>query len=84
MRWVVRDGPGTLCLNYVWMPTWLGINGRLKEELDKAIKDKILGLPMTDESLDTANDLVIEFLCDRCKVPGLFEYLDALKYVHAE
>lgn len=82
MRAVVAIGPGELELNYMMLPTFIGMNATLKKEIELALKPKIEGQPWTDGSLDQAHDLVVDFLVKRfAAIPGLRDYLEALKYV---
>ena len=80
MRVVVVSGKA-LELNYMWLPTWLGQNGAFKQELEKDLAKKIAGRPITADSLDEINTMVIDYICEKYKVPGLFDYLDGLKFV---
>lgn len=79
MKAVVRTGPGELELNWTWLPTWIGMNGALKKEIEDALKSKLEGQPMDEE---LANQMVMDFLVVRFpKVLGLYDYLDGLKYI---
>jgi hypothetical protein len=83
MLLVVHEDEGVLALNYSWLPTWLGINGRFKQDMEKQLKDKIVGLTMDERGLETAHRLVIDYIVERNPaIKGLYEFLDALKYVH--
>lgn len=82
MRVVVAVDEGVLEVNWMWLPTFLGINSLLKAEIEKELKDKIVGRLMDDRTLDYAHDLVMEFLRTKyAAIQGLTDYLDALKYV---
>jgi len=83
MRTIVKTEEGVLELNYMWIPTWLGMNGLLKKELEKELADKIVGLPMDDASLDKIDDMVITTLVEKFpNITGLRNLLRALHYVH--
>ncbi len=82
MRAVVLTDPGVLELNWAWLPTWIGMNGRLKQEIEKELEPKIVGLPLTEQSLDHINDMVLDLLEKRCPLKGLRDYLDGLKFLH--
>lgn len=85
MRLVVQEEPGVLCLNYTWLPTWIGINNSFKNEMEKKLKTAIVGLPMDEAGLEKAHRLVIDYICEMNPgVKGLYEYLDAMKYIHVE
>ena len=68
-------------LNYMWLPSWLGHNQKLKEDIEKEIGPKVVGREMTEEVLEEANQMVIEYICEKYQVPGLKDYLDGLKFV---
>jgi hypothetical protein len=82
MHTVIKTGPGTVELNFLWLPTVIGMNGTLKTEMEKVIKEKVLGLPMDEDGLEEVDQIVIEYLMQKFpNVKGLALYLDALKYV---
>lgn len=85
MRLVVSPEDGVVELNYTWLPVWIGINTSLKNDLEKAIGDQLVGKPLTEESLDEAHDMVVDFFVQRFpQMKGLRDYLDALKFVTIE
>jgi|YNPBryBLVA2012_1023415.scaffolds.fasta_scaffold06596_9 hypothetical protein len=85
MRLVVQTEPGVLELNYTWLPTWIGINGRLKRDMEAKLRDAVVGLTLDERGLEKAHRLVIDYLCEMNPgVKGLYDYLDALKYVSLE
>jgi hypothetical protein len=85
MMLVVQEENGVLSLAYTWLPTWLGINGRFKQDMEKQLKDKIVGLTMDERGLETAHRLVIDYIVEKNPgIKGLYEFLDALKYVYLE
>jgi len=81
MRAVVLTDPGVLELNWMWLPTWIGMNYRLKERLDRLLAEEIEGKRATPEVLDGLNDQVLGILVQECPLPGLSDYLDGLKFV---
>lgn len=82
MRLVERTGPGALQVSWSWLPTWIGMNVNLIRELDEHLGKSLLGRELTEETLDLANEKALSFLEEKFKdIPGLFEYLDGLKYV---
>jgi hypothetical protein len=81
MRTVTVQEDGVLELNWMWLPTWVGMNTSLKTEMEASLRSKIEGKELTDKVLDEVNDLVIEFLCAKCPLAGLRDYLDGLKFV---
>ena len=83
MRTVVRTQEGILELNYMWLPTWIGMNSIVKAELERELGKKVVGMEMTEDTLDQVNDMVIDHLVDtNTHIEGLKDYLDGLKFVH--
>lgn len=82
MRAVVQVGPGTVELNYMWLPTSIGMNSLLKQEIEKVLTDKLQGLPLDNVGLDKAHDIVVAFIIDKFpEVDGLGRFLDGMKYI---
>lgn len=85
MKLFVRTGPGTLSLNYMWLPTFVGMNGQLIKEIEEYVAPFLLGKELTDETLEQAGDAVISFLSSKFPhIKGIYEYLDGLKYVETD
>lgn len=68
-------------LNYMWLPTFIGQNAVFKKMLEEDLRGRIEGLELTSDNLDRINFIVLFYICDAFKLPGLFDYLDGLKYV---
>ncbi len=82
MRFLQRTAPGVLGLNYMWLPTWVGMNSNLIKEIEEHVTPILAGQAITDELLDQADGLIINYLVQKFPyITGLFEYLDGLKYV---
>lgn len=82
MRLIVQTGPGIVELNYMWLPTWIGMNTAVKQEIEEAISPLLVGKDMSDENLELAHEAVIDFLDKKYGgLAGLRDYLDALKFV---
>lgn len=82
MRAIVATDPGVVELNWLWLPTIIGMNTETKLRLEKKLAPQIQGLPITEESLDHIHDVVVEALCEEFPaVAGLDEYLCALRHV---
>lgn len=82
MRAVVQVGPGTVELNYMWLPTAIGMNSLLKKEIEEAIGPALQGLPLDDAGLDKAHDIVVDFLVKKFpEMDGLDRFLDGMKYL---
>lgn len=81
MRTIVVTDPGVVELNFMWLPTFIGMNNRLKIEIEEKLKAKIVGKEITEESLDEINLEVMDFLIKKFPISGLGDYLIALKSV---
>lgn len=81
MRTVIKTGPGEVQFNWMWMPTWIGMNTVLKKDIEEVIGKKLVGLPLDDATLDMAHEMVIDYLDQRFSEFQLREYLDSLKFV---
>ena len=79
---VVSPEPGVVELNYTWLPTWMGMNVTLKEEIDRAIGPHAVGRPLTESVLLELHDRAVAFLVQKYPgIEGLGDYLDSLKHV---
>jgi len=81
MRFVTITAPGRLELNYMWLPTWLGMNREMNEALDRHLRTKVIGMEITEDNLDAINELVIDGVLLKYPIEGLRDYLDGLKFV---
>lgn len=82
MRAVSSPEPGVVEVNWMWLPTFIGLNKELMARAEAEIGPKLLGRDLTDEVLDEAHELVVDFLVESCPgIEGLREFLDGLKYV---
>ncbi len=68
----------------MWLPTWVGMNTRLIDELDKHLSKMFVNKVLSDALLDEAHHEVIRFLEKRFpQVEGMFDFLDSIKFVNA-
>lgn len=82
MRAVVHTEEGILELNWMWLPTWIGMNANLKASIEKELAEKVVGLSITEDNLDYIHGLVVDYLVKQNTfVEGLRDYLDSLKFV---
>lgn len=82
MRFVERTGPGQVSLNYMWLPTFVGMNAALIKEIDEAMTPIFVGQALTEDLLDRAHDRALELLVAKFPMwAGLFDYLEGIKYV---
>ena len=85
MRAVVAVETGVLELNWLWLPTIVGMNAELKQRLEKKLAPDIVGLLITEDSLDHIHNLVVKALCEEFPyILGLELYLQALSHVQVE
>lgn len=83
MRTVVATDEGILELNWTWLPTFIGMNSVLKEELEKELGTRVEGRILDDATLDFADRLVRDFLAKKFNgIKGMTDFLDGLKYVY--
>ena len=83
MRLIIREGPGKVGFNFMWVPTFIGQDPLLKKELEKELAPHLVGQPLNDATLDKAHELALDFICSKWHkaIPGLRDYLDAMKFV---
>jgi hypothetical protein len=81
MRAVVVTEPGKLELNYMWLPTFIGMSNRMKMELEQKLAPELVGKELTEGMLDLAHERVVDFILEKFPLPGLRDYLDAIKFV---
>jgi hypothetical protein len=79
MLLVNRVSEGTFELNYMWLPTWLGMNTKLKKEMETELAPVLQG-----KTPEEASDIVLDFLCSKFPLEGLRDYLDGLKFIQAQ
>jgi hypothetical protein len=74
---------GRLEIRWTWLPYWLAAGPALHNELDALLRDIVVlnGMPVTDESLDHIDQLIIRLIMRRFNIPGLDAYLGAFRYV---
>ncbi len=82
MRFIERTAPGKLELNYMWLPSWVGLNEALIREIEDLLSAAIVGQDLTEETLELAHQAVLEILVNKFpSITGLLEYLDGIKFV---
>lgn len=82
MKLIVATDPGVVELNYMWLPTWIGMNPTLKKELETELEPMLVGQPLTEELIERAHQHAVAFLVGRHpEFEGLRDYLDAIKFV---
>jgi hypothetical protein len=83
MRTVIKTGPGEVQLNWMWLPTFIGMDTNVKKELEGALSKRLVGLPLDEATLDMAHEEVLDFLDKRYPGLELRTYLDGLKFIPA-
>ena len=82
MRTVVRVDKGVLEVNYMWLPSWIGMNSVLIKEIAEAMQEKSVGKEFSEDLLDELDTEVINFLMKRFpNIKGLGGYLVGLRGV---
>lgn len=81
MRFVIQTDPNVVELNWMWLPTFIGMHSGFKAEMEKVFLDKHKGRNITAAVLDEIHAEIIEYLLAKYPRKGLDQYLDALKYV---
>lgn len=72
MRLVVATDPGTVEINYTWLPTWIGMNEQLIRRLATRIRPMAINRPLDDETLALLEHTLIQLLVDE------FPYIEGL------
>lgn len=81
MRLISVEG-NAVEVKYMFLPTFLGLNTVLLQEMEKKIAPMLVGKEATDDVLDAANDAILDFIEARFPdIEGLRDYLDAMKFI---
>ncbi len=81
MRFVVHDIDGTVVLNNMWLPFWVSCSPKIMQDVDVALQKAAAGKEITENALDELHTIVVDYIQDNHGMPGLWKYLDAVKYV---
>jgi hypothetical protein len=74
-----KDKPEVLEVAWMWLPTFIGQNTALLTELDAALAEEFSPpVLMTEENLNEMHRFVINHICDKLKIPGLWNYLSSV------
>ena len=84
MRLTVQTEPGVIELNFMWLPTWIGMNNLIKKEIEEKVGVLFLSRVINDTTLDELDEAIIEML--QAKFPSIHfeDYLRALKHVRQD
>jgi hypothetical protein len=78
---VVSPAPGVLELNYMWLPTWIGMNTALLKELGEVASKAAVGRPLT-EAIEESHQAVLDHLSEKYPdIEGLKDWLQGMKLV---
>lgn len=87
MRLVVETAPGVVELNWMWLPTWMGMDPLLKKEVETHVnawlQEQSPPVKLDDAGLDAVHREVRMFIAKKFpKEPvGLLDYLAGLEHV---
>ena len=79
---VIRSGPGEVSLNFMWLPTFIAYDAALKKHIEEKLAPELVGKDLTEDVLQHAHDAALDIICAwHHAIPGLRDYLDAMKFV---
>jgi hypothetical protein len=80
---VVHVDKGIVEVNYMWLPSWIGMNSALMKELGQHMKSKAEGRELNASTLLDLHYEVLKFLDERFQgaFEGLSAYLQGLQNV---
>lgn len=82
MKLVVSPGVGQVELNYTWLPTWIGMNTALLQQMEAELAPMFQGRPLNDETLNEAHEAILSYLEKKYpSIVGLRDYLEGIKFV---
>jgi len=84
MRLTVEVSPGVIELNWMWLPTWIGINHGLKKQLEQKVGTLFKGRELSDATLDELDDAIIEELQKSFPEILFSDYLRAIRHVQQQ
>ena len=87
MRFIEVDkhNDKVLSVSWMWLPGFLGQTTALLGELDHVLSAKFPPpFELTAEKLDEIHRFVIDWLCEKHKIPGLWHYLRSIEGVGVE
>lgn len=85
MRLVVATDPGTVEINYTWLPTWIGLNAQLLRRMADRIRPFARDRVLDDATLEALETSLIRMLCEEFPhVKGLDALLRGVCHVSIE
>lgn len=82
MRLIIRTREKELELNWMFLPTFMGMNVQLKRDIERSL-EKFRGRTVTDTLLDEMHEFVLGLLLAKFPLPGLEAYLRAMEGIDA-
>lgn len=77
-----KDNPKILEVAWMWLPTFIGQNTALLGELDHALAVRFPPpMEATEEVLDEIHRFVIDWICEKLNIDGLWHYLRAIESI---
>lgn len=81
MRLVTLTHDDTLEVNWMWLPTFLGMNPTLRAELQELLLPLRGSSP--EEALDRGHTIILDHIKSKLSnFDGLDDYFDGLRFVH--
>ena len=77
--WIPEEG--TLELNYMWLPTFIGMNTVLKKEIEEHIAPYVVDKEFSDKLQLALDSTIVDFILSKYPIEGLREYLQALRNI---
>lgn len=83
MRFVDKDpdDPTRVMVNNMWLPTFVGFNQALLQELEQNLESTFAGRDLNEACLQDMHEFVIDSLCKRFPYEGLRAYLNGIDAV---
>lgn len=82
MHLTVEEEPGTLGLNFMWLPTWIGMNHALKKKIEEKISEDFVGKDLNEETLAAMDEAIIQLLASEFPEIEFADYVRGIQHVH--
>lgn len=81
MKLVVRARDGKLELNWMFLPTFLGMSSITKTQVEQMLEKRFDGRTINETLAREMHNAVVDFLCEKNPIPGLRKYLLAIEHI---
>ena len=81
MRLVQFDDGGVIQLRWMWLPTFIGQNAGLLQQLRNALNKEFIHKEVNETLLDEIHEYVISWFVDKVRIRGFREYLEGISSV---